>query len=117
MEARAKAIRSASQELAASDIIKIIIAYYENKPIFKRDYLGKTLTATMFFDKLGGGAFGGGNFVGFNGINGSAGLTCRFSEILPNEVIDWDAGKSVSLTGVVYDVVLSNLYLKRCRFK
>ncbi len=55
--------------------------------------------------------------MGFDGINGSAGLTCSFSETLPNEVIDWDAGKSVSLTGVVYDVVLSTLCLKRCRFK
>ena len=117
MEARAKAIRAASQELAASDIVKIIITFYENKIIFKRDYLGKNLIATMFFDSGGGATLGGGYFVRFDGINGSAGLTCRFSEILPNEVIDWDAGKSVSITGVVYDVVLSTLYLKRCRFK
>jgi hypothetical protein len=117
MEARAKAIRAASQELAASDIVKIIVTYYENELEFERDYLGKTLIATMFFDNVGGAAFGGGYFVGFDGINGSAGLTCNFSDTLPNEVIDWDAGKSVSLTGVVYDVVLSTLYLKRCRFK
>ncbi len=116
MEARAKAIRAAFQELAASDIVKIIMTYYENELEFERDYLGKTLIATMFFDNLGA-AFGGGYFVGFDGINGSAGLTCSFSETLPDEVIDWDAGKSVSLTGVVYDVVLSTLYLKRCRFK
>ena len=117
MEVRAKAIRAASQELAASDIVKIMITYYENELIFKRDYLGKTLIATMFFDNVGGAAFGGGYFVRFDGTNGSAGLTCSFSETLPNKVIDWDAGKSVSLTGVVYDVVLSTLYLKRCRFK
>ncbi len=60
---------------------------------------------------------GGGHFVRFDGINGSAGLTCSFSKALPNEVIDWVAGKSVSLTGVVYDVVLSTLYLKKCEFK
>jgi Tfp pilus assembly protein PilF len=117
MEARAKAIRAASQELAASDIVKIITTYHENKSKFKRDYLGRTLMATMFFDNVGGAAFGGGYFVGFDGINGSAGLTCSFSETPPNEVIEWDAGNSVSLTGVVYDVVLSTLYLKRCRFK
>ncbi len=117
MEARAKAIRAASQELAASDIVKIITTYHENKSKFERDYLGKTLIATMFFDNDGGATFGGGYFVGFDGINGSAGLTCRFSETLPNEVIDWDAGKSVSLTGVVHDVALSTLYLMRCRFK
>ena len=117
MEARAKAIRASSQELAASDIVIIITTYYENKIIFKRDYLGKTFIATMFFDSVGGAAFGRGYFVRFDGINGSAGLTCRFSETLPNEVIDWDAGRSVSITGVVYDVVLSTLYLKKCRFK
>ncbi len=117
MEARAKAIGAGSQELAASDIVRIIETYYENESKFKRDYVGKTLMATMFFDNVGGAAFGGGYFVGFDGISGSAGLTCRFSETLPNKVIDWDAGKSVSLTGVVYDVVLSTLYLKRCRFK
>ncbi len=117
MEARAKAIRAASQELVASDIVKIMIAYYENELEFRRDYLGKTLIATMFFDKVGGEAFGGSYFVRFDGINGSAGLTCRFSETLPNEITDWDTGKSVSLTGVVYDVVLSTLYLKRCRFE
>jgi len=117
MEARAKAIRAASQQLAASDIVKIITTYHENESKFKRDYLGRTLTATMYFANAGGAAFGGGNFVGFDGINGSAGLTCRFSETPPNEIIDWDAGKSVSLTGVVYDVVLSTLYLKRCSFK
>ncbi len=116
MEARAKAIRAASQGLAASDIVEIIIAYHENELKFKRDYLGKTLIATMFFDNVGGAAFGAGYFVGFDGISGSAGLTCSFSETLPNEVIDWDAGKSVSITGVVYDVVLSTLYLKRCSF-
>ena len=117
MEARAKAIRAASQALAARDIVKIIIAYYENGLDFKRDYFGKTLKATMFFDNIGGEAFGGGHFVGFQGINRSAGLTCIFAEPLPNGVIDWDAGASVSLTGVVYDVVLSTLYLKKCRFK
>jgi tetratricopeptide (TPR) repeat protein len=116
MEARAKAIHAASQELAASDIVKIMIIYYENESIFKRDYLGKTLMATMFFDNVGRAALGGGYFVRFDGINGSAGVTCSFSEALPKEVIDWNAGKSVSLTGVVYDVVLSILYLKRCRF-
>ena len=73
--------------------------------------------ATMFFNSVGGEAFGGGYFVGFDGINGSAGLTCSFSETLPNEVVDWESGESVSLTGVVYDVVLSNLYLKKCRFR
>ena len=44
---------SASQELAASDIVKIIITYYENRSKFERDYLGKTLEATMFFDDVG----------------------------------------------------------------
>ena len=75
MEARAKAIRAASQELGASDIVEIILAYYENELTFKRDYLGKTLMATMFFDNVGGVAIGGGYFVGFDGINGSAGLS------------------------------------------
>ena len=117
MEARVKAIRAAFQALAASDIVEIIISYHENEPKFRRDYLGKTLMATMFFDTAGVAAFGGGNFVRFDGINGSAGLTCHFSETLPNEVIDWDAGKSISLTGVVHDVALSTLYLRRCRFK
>jgi len=116
MEARVKAIRAASQELAASDIVKIIVTYYENELEFERDYLGKTLIATMFFNNVGGKVLGGDYFVGFDGINGSAGVTCSFSETLPNEVIDWDAGQSVSLTGVVYDVVLSTLYLKRCSF-
>jgi hypothetical protein len=116
MEARAKAIRAASQELAASDIVKIIVTYYENELEFERDYLGKTFIATMFFNNVGGKVLGGDYFVGFDGINGSAGVTCSFSETLPNEVNDWDAGQSVSLTGVVYDVVLSTLYLKRCRF-
>jgi hypothetical protein len=71
----------------------------------------------MFFDDVGGEAFGGGYFVGFDGINGSAGLTCSFSETMPNEVNFWDAGQSVSLTGVVYDVVLATLYLNRCGFE
>ncbi len=69
MEVRAKAIRAAFQELAASDIVKIITTYHENKSKFERDYLGKTLIATMFFDNGGGAAFGGGYFVGFDGIN------------------------------------------------
>ncbi len=108
---------AASQELAASDIPKIIITYYEDKLKFKHDYLGKTFIATMFFDNVGGEVFGGGYFVGFDGINGSAGLACSFSEAMPNEVIDWGEGKPVSLTGIVYDVVLANLYLKRCKFE
>ena len=54
METRAKAIHAASQELAASDIVKIIVTYHENELKFKRDYLGKTLIATMFFDNAGG---------------------------------------------------------------
>jgi hypothetical protein len=106
-----------SQELTASDIPKIIVTYYEDKSKYKRDYLGKTFIATMFFDDVGGEAFGGGYFVGFDGINGSAGLTCSFSETMPNEVNFWDAGQSVSLNGVVYDVVLATLYLNRCEFE
>lgn len=108
---------SASQELAASDIPKIIITYYENKLEFKHDYLGKTLTATMFFNNVQESAFTTGYFVGFDGVNGSAGLTCRFPETLTSEFIDWDAGKSVSLTGVVSDVVFVTLYLKGCEFR
>ena len=108
---------AASQELAASDIPNIIVTYYENKSKYKRDYLGKTLVATMFFDDVGGEVFGGDVFVGFKGINRSAGVTCSFSESLPNEVIYWEAGKPVSLTGIVYTVVLTNLYLERCEFE
>ena len=106
-----------SQELTASDIPKIITTYYEDELEFRRDYLGKTFMATMFFDNIGGEAFGGGYFVGFNGINGSAGVTCSFSETLPYEIIDWDSGRSVSLTGVVYRVVLVTLYLEKCEFE
>jgi hypothetical protein len=106
-----------SQELVASDIPKIIITYYENELKFKRDYHGKMFISTMFFDNVGGEVFGGGYFVGFEGINGSAGLTCSFSKALPNEVIDWDEGKTVSLTGIVYNVVLANLYLENCKFE
>ncbi len=108
---------ASSQDLAASDIPKIMNTYYENKLEFKRDYLGKTLTATMFFNNVREKAFVTGYFVGFDGVNGSAGLTCSFSETLPSEFIDWDAGKSVSLTGVVSGVVLATLYLERCEFK
>jgi hypothetical protein len=108
---------AAPQELTASDIPKIIVTYYENKVKYNHDYLGKTFISTMFFDGVGGEAFGGGYFVGFDGINGSAGLTCSFSETLPHEVIDWEAGKTVSLTGIVYNVVLANLYLKGCKFE
>jgi hypothetical protein len=117
METPAKEIGAANQKLAARDIVNIITTYHENEPIFESDYLGKTIIATMYFDAVRGEVFGGGYFVGFDGLNGSAGLTCRFFKTLPNEIIDWDAGKSVLLTGVVYDVVLSTLYLKRCRFK
>ena len=117
METPAKAIRAAYQELAASDIVKMITTYHENELIFKSDYLGKTLIATMYFNAVRGAAFGGGHFVRFDGINGSAGLTCRFPKTLPNEIVDWGTGKSVYLTGVVYEVVLFTLYLKRCRFK
>jgi hypothetical protein len=106
-----------SQELVASDIPKIIITYHENKLEFKHDYLGKTLTATMFFNNVRENAFVTGYFVSFDGINESAGLTCNFSETLTSEYIDWDAGKSVSLTGVVSDVVLVTLYLKGCEFR
>ena len=116
METPAKAVRATYQELSARDIVKIITTYHENESIFESDYLGKTFKATMYFDSVRE-ALGGGYFAGFDGINGSAGLTCRFLKTLPNEIIDWDAGKSVYLTGVVYDVVLSTLYLKRCRFK
>ena len=116
-ETPAKTIRAADQELAARDIVKIITVYHENESIFESEYLGKTLIATMYFNAFRGAAFGGGHFVGFDGINSSAGLTCRFSKNLPNEIVDWGAGKSVNLSGVVYDVVLSTLYLNRCSFK
>jgi hypothetical protein len=108
---------AAPQKLDTSDIVDIIISYYEDNAIFKRDYLGKTFMATMFFDDVGGGTFGGNYFVGFDGINGSAGLTCSYSEPPPNEIIDWEPGRSVSLTGIVYEVVLSNLYLRKCELE
>ena len=75
-----------SQELSASDIPKIILTYYEDESKFERDYLGKTFTSTMFFHDVGGEAFRGGYFVGFDGKGGSAGLTCNFSESLPDDV-------------------------------
>ena len=105
------------QELDENDIPKIIVTYYENTLKYKHDYLGKTFSSAMFFDSVGGEAFGGGYFVGFVGINRSAGLACSFSEAMPNEVIDWDEGKPVSLTGIVYNVVLANLYLEKCTFE
>ena len=108
---------TASHELSASDIPKIISTYYEYDLEFKRDYLGKTITAMMFFNNVREKAFVTGYFVGFDGLNGSAGLTCDFSETLPSGFIDWDAGKSVYLTGVVYEVVLATLYLEGCKFK
>ena len=116
MAAPADTTRAADQDLAASDIVNMITAYHENESIFERDYLGKSIMATMYFDAIRGEVFGGGYFVGFDGKDGSAGLTCRFAQTLPIEITDWDAGKSVDVSGVVYDVVLSTLFLKRCRF-
>ena len=107
---------AASQELSSNDVVKIIYAYYENDLKFENDYLGKTLTATMFFNNVREKAFVTGYFVGFDGIDGSAGVTCSFSETLPSEFIDWDKGMPVSLTGLVSDVVFSILYLKECEF-
>ena len=117
METPAEEIGAANQKLAARDIVNIMTTYHENEALFESDYLGKTFSATMYFNAVKSEVFGGGYFVGFDGLNGSAGLTCRFSRTLPDEIIDWDAGKPVHLTGVVYDVVLSTLYLKRCTFK
>ena len=108
---------AASQELAARDIPEIINTYYEDEIKFKHDYLGKTLTAMLFFNNVREKAFVTGYFVGFDGINGSAGLTCSFSETLTSEFIDWEVGKPVSLTGIVSDVVLATLYLERCEFE
>ena len=115
--APANTTRAGDRELAASDIINIMTTYHENESMFEREYLGKTLIATMYFDAIRGEVFGGGYFVGFDGKNGSAGLTCRFTKTLPYEIVDWDAGKPVDVTGIVYDVVLSTLFLKRCRFE
>jgi tetratricopeptide (TPR) repeat protein len=117
MAAPANATRATDQDLAASDIVNMITTYHENESIFESEYLGKTLMSTMYFDAVRGEVFGGGYFVGFDGESGSAGLTCRFTRTLPNEILDWDAGKSVDVTGVVYGVVLSTLFLKRCRFE
>jgi tetratricopeptide (TPR) repeat protein len=117
MAAPANATPAVNQDLAASDIVNLITTYHENESIFESDYLGKTFMAKMYFDTVTVAALGGGHFVRFLGINGSAGLTCRFTRTLPNEIIDWDAGKSIDVTGVVYDVVLTTLYLTRCRFE
>ena len=106
-----------SQELSANDIPNIIVTYYENNLKYNQDYLGKTFIATMFFDDIGGKVFGDDYFVGFNGVNGSAGVTCSFPGSLPNEVNYWEAGKSVSLSGIVHTVVFTTLYLERCEFK
>lgn len=108
---------SASRELEADDIPKLINTYYEDEIKFNRDYLGKTLTATLFFKDAREKAFVTGYFVGFDGINGSAGLTCSFFETLPSVFIDWEAGKPVSLTGIVSNIVLATLYLERCKFE
>jgi hypothetical protein len=107
---------AASQELSARDIPKIILTYYDDESKFVRDYLGKTFTSMMFFHSVGGEAFRGGYLVGFDGKGESAGLTCNFSESLPDGVIYWQMSRPVALTGIVYKVVLSNLYLERCEF-
>ena len=108
---------AASQDLSANDIPKIITTYYENEQEFKHDYLGKTFAATMFFKSVREKALVTGYYVGFDGKNGSAGLACSFSESPTGEFIDWDVGKSVSLTGVVSDVALAALYLEGCEFE
>jgi uncharacterized protein len=98
------------------DIPKIVETSRSNEIRFNRDYKGKMFSDVLPFARASESWLGGGYRVGF-GSKGMAGggVDCQISDPkVLNEVVEWNPGLMVSVTGRIRTTSMGDLQLENC---
>jgi predicted metalloprotease len=98
------------------DIPKIVETSRSNEIRFNRDYKGKMFSDVLPFTRASGTWLGGGYRVGFGSKGmGGGGVDCQISDpTVLNEVVEWNPGLMVSVTGRIRTTSMGDLQLENC---
>lgn len=99
-------------QLSGKDSSEIVNTSRNNELKFNRDYKGKTFSDVLSFKSASESIFGSSWSVLFGAVTCS-GIT---DQSVLNEIIDWNKGEKVSVTGTVYNTILGTILLDNCRF-
>jgi predicted metalloprotease len=98
------------------DIAKIVETSRSNEIPFNRDYKGKMFSDVLPFKMASETWLGGGYRVGFGSRGmGGGGVDCQISDPkVLNEVVEWNPGLMVSVTGKIKTTSMGDLQLENC---
>jgi uncharacterized protein len=99
-----------------NDIAKIVDTSRSNEIRFNRDYKGKMFSDVLPFKSASERWLSGGYHVGFGskGLSGG-GVDCEISDPkVLNEVVEWNTGLMVSVTGRIKTTSMGDLQLENC---
>jgi hypothetical protein len=110
-----------AQTLNRNDIIEAVKAYNYDKPRFNRDYKGKMFSDLMVFDGANENGFIPGDyFVIFKpegATHAAVSVTCRtHDQSVVNEVLHWNKGQQVLVTGTIKEVQIGVHLDDGCKF-
>jgi hypothetical protein len=98
------------------DIPNIVETSRSNEIRFNRDYKGKMFSDVLPFTRASETWLGGGYRVGFGSKGmGGGGVDCQISDPkVLNEVVEWNPGLMVSVTGRIKTTSMGDLQLENC---
>jgi predicted metalloprotease len=98
------------------DIPTIVETSRSNEIRFNRDYKGKIFSDVLPFTRASETWLGGGYRVGFGSKGmGGGGVDCQISDPkVLNEVVEWNPGLMVSVTGRIKTTSMGDLQLENC---
>src|SRR5262245_16805917 len=99
-------------ELGPQDIQRAVDTYKQNEIRFERDFKGRTIGFTWIFYKASSRLFSNGYRVSF-GNNGDVVCTVQDPKVL-DQIVEWNKGQKVSVSGTIDDVTFGTLYLQGC---
>jgi len=110
-----------AQALNSNDIAAVANASRTNEIRFNRDYKGRAFSDIMIFESASENPFTAGHYrLAFQSGKSTSflgnGVDCKTSDqSVLNEVIDWNKGQRVSVTGTIRTTLMGDIQLDDCK--
>jgi len=105
-------------EFGGSDIQRAIDTYRANEVRFQRDFAGRSIDFNWVFYKASSRFIGSGYriTIGNGGFSGNVDCIINDQATL-DQLVNWNKGQRIHVTGIIDDVTMGDLQLKQCRLE